>query len=41
MKCLKEKIINLYLELSYARLEWELLKEVDNKIYYANRRINF
>lgn len=41
MECLKEKITNLYLELSYVRLEWELMKEIDDKIFRDNRRIIF
>lgn len=32
MECLKEKIRNLYLELGYVRYEWNLLRELDDKI---------
>ena len=39
MECLKEKIENLYMELSYVRLEWELMKEIDKKINKSNEKL--
>ena len=39
MECLKEKIENLYLELSYVRLEWELMKEIDKKTNCSDEKI--
>ena len=34
-----EKIENLYLELSYVRLEWELMKEIDKKTNCSDEKI--
>ena len=39
MECLKEKIENLYLELSYVRLELELMKEIDKKTNCSDEKI--
>lgn len=39
MECLKEKIVNLYLELSYVRIEWELMKKIDDTINNTDEKI--
>lgn len=37
METIIERIKNIYIELSYVRMEWNLLKEIDSKIQSNNR----